>query len=79
MTNAAKLHARDRNWRVRTYGRDNCAFIAPRLSVPKTKCEKAVREIAFQLFGFEKAVTVHIYDVVAAMEAAYEAGKKEKK
>lgn len=74
MTNAAKLFAKDEAKR-RRLGWPGISFIAPSLSAPRTKAEKAVRDV---LAGKENnAHMLHIYRVIELMEMAYERGRKE--
>jgi hypothetical protein len=75
--NAAKLHDRDRRSRERL-GWSPLAFVNPKLPKPRTKAERAVRDLFDERFG-DTAYKVHIYDVLEAMEEAYKIGGKEAK
>ena len=77
MTDAIKLALRDQKKRDKN-GWSSMAFIPPELPKPRIECEIQVRALFHTLFG-QTAYLIHIYDVLEAMEKAYELGKSKGK
>lgn len=73
--NAKKLHDRDQRERESA---DLCgmAFVSPTVPKPKTLTEKKAREIVADFVDIDRAVTIHIYDVIEIAEKAFAAGVK---
>ena len=69
MTDAKKLHARDRK------GMTPMSFVSPNLPKPRTKTEKAVRKLACEKINMETVCSLHIYDIIELMELAYRHGQ----